>query len=69
MDFKDHNGFQRINLPRFYVPLTQWGRVALSLGLHRRFQDYIPDLILSRLRALRKAWYSLKVRPALSKEV
>jgi hypothetical protein len=64
MDFKDHNGFQRVNLPRFYVPLTPWGRIALSLGLHRRFLDYIPDSVLSQLRVLRKSWYSWKVRSA-----
>jgi hypothetical protein len=61
MDFKDHNGFQRVNLPRYYVPLTRRGRVALSLGLHRRLIEKIPDPIMSRLRSLRKTWYARKV--------
>src|SRR6185436_9748259 len=28
-DFKQHNGFQRIDLPRYYVPFTALGRLAL----------------------------------------
>src|SRR5262249_9553505 len=63
MDFKDHNGFRRINLPRYYVPLSPIGRAALFLNLHKRVIDRIPDPILSRLRLLRKAWYSRKSEP------
>jgi hypothetical protein len=66
MDFKDHNGFQRINLPRYYVPLTPMGRAALFLNLHKRLIDHIPDPILSRLRLVRKAWYSRNPDPATS---
>ena len=33
-DFKRHNGFEKIELPRYYVPLTIAGRLALRLGLH-----------------------------------
>src|SRR5437016_2917868 len=33
-DFKERNGFQRVDLPRYYVPLTLWGAVAFRLGLH-----------------------------------
>jgi hypothetical protein len=64
MDFKDHNGFQRANLPRYYIPLTQMGRIALRLGLHKGFVSCIPEPILARLRALRKAWYSRRIQPA-----
>jgi hypothetical protein len=64
MDFKDHNGFQRINLPRYYIPMTQMGRIALHLGLHKGLASRIPEPILARLRALRKAWYSRGIQPA-----
>lgn len=60
MDFKDHNGFQKVLLPRYYVPLTALGQVALGLGLHKRLVDHIPDAIMSRLRLLRKNWYARK---------
>lgn len=56
-DFKRNNGFQRIDLPRYYVPLTSIGRAALRLGLHRRIIDYCPEPVLSRLRELRNVWY------------
>jgi hypothetical protein len=64
MDFKDHSGFKRVDLPRYFIPLTPLGRIALAAGLHKKIINRIPDPILARLRALRKAWYSRKVRPA-----
>ena len=35
-EFKRRNGFEKVLLPRYYVPLTAKGRLAMSLGLHRR---------------------------------
>jgi len=64
MDFKERNGFKRIDLPRYYVPLTEVGRIALLLGLHKRLVDNIPDFILSRLRMIRKTWYERKIQTA-----
>jgi hypothetical protein len=32
-DFKENNGFQRIDLPRYYVPLTRIGARAYRHGL------------------------------------
>jgi len=61
-DFKHHNGFQRISVPRYYVPLTLTGRAALSLGLHHRFVDHVPEPVLARLRELRNAWYGRKLQ-------
>jgi hypothetical protein len=56
--FKEVNGFARINLPRYYVPLTPLGRVALRLGLHHRFVDHLPESLTAKFRDLRRAWYS-----------
>ena len=64
MDFKDRNGFKRVNLPRYYIPLTQIGRIALHLGLHKGWASCIPEPILAKLRVLRKAWYSRGIQPA-----
>lgn len=63
MDFKERNGFKRVDIPRYYVPLTRLGRVALSLGMHKRFTEHIPEPILAKLRAVRRAWYSRKLQP------
>jgi hypothetical protein len=59
-DFKERNGFERINLPRYYVPLTAVGWFTLRLGLHRQFVDYIPEPVLSKVREIRDSWYNRK---------
>ena len=57
VDFKESNGFQRVEIPRYYVAITLRGRVALRMGMHRRFADRIPEPLLARLRAIRRVWY------------
>jgi hypothetical protein len=59
-DFKDSNGFQRIDLPRYYVPITRAGALALQLGIHRRVVDFLPGCLVKRFRELRSGWYSRK---------
>jgi hypothetical protein len=56
--FKEVNGFERMNLPRYYVPLTPIGRIAFRLGLHHKLVDHLPESFTGKLRDLRKAWYS-----------
>jgi hypothetical protein len=58
--FKEINGFQRVDLPRYYVPLTPLGRIAFRLGLHQRLVDRVPESLASRFREFRRAWYSRK---------
>jgi hypothetical protein len=58
--FKEINGFQRIDLPRYYVPLTRLGWASFHLGLHHRLVDLIPESVATKLRALRKAFYTRK---------
>jgi hypothetical protein len=41
--FKESNGFVKFPLTRYYVPLTEKGRVAIRLGLHREFKDALPQ--------------------------
>ncbi len=56
-DFKERNGFQRVDFPHYYVPLTKWGAVAFRLGLHRRLAEQMPESVASKLRDLRSRWY------------
>lgn len=63
-DFKERNAFQRIDVPRYYVPITAMGKAAFALGLHRRLADHIPESIAAKLRHLRSAWYSRKFQAA-----
>jgi hypothetical protein len=58
--FKERNGFQRVDIPRFYVPLTSWGKIALSMGLHHKVTDHLPESLVAKLRRLRSAWYQRK---------
>jgi len=61
-DFKVSNGFQRIDLPRYYVPLTRLGRVALRLGLHHSIVNKLPEPVLTRFREIRNALYTRKLQ-------
>ena len=60
-DFKERNGFFRVDLPRYYVPLTPLGRMALSCGLHRPLIYYVPESLLFKVRELRNSWYIRKM--------
>jgi hypothetical protein len=57
-DFKERNGFQKVDLPRYYIPLTCFGRLAYRWGLHRRFIEWLPEPLVAKLRDLRAAWYN-----------
>ena len=61
-DFKERNGFQKMDLPRYYVPLTPLGRLALRLGLHKRLTDRLPESVAAKLREYRNAWYNRKLQ-------
>jgi len=55
--FKRSNGFERFDVPRYYVPLTLKGRLALSLKLHNGIKNVIPENLQNRLRKLRNQYY------------
>lgn len=57
-DFKERNGFARIDIPRYYVPLTAVGKLAFRMGLHRKLIDRLPQALIERLREYRAGWYS-----------
>ena len=57
-DFKRHNGFQKVNVPRYYVPLTVAGKLALRLGLHHGVSDRIPEPVARTYRRIRSLWYA-----------
>jgi hypothetical protein len=61
-DFKRNNGFQKFDLPRYFVSLTLKGKVALKLGLHHSWKEAVPKQISDPLKKLRTHWYNLKKR-------
>ena len=56
-DFKRRSGFQEYKFPRYYVPLTTKGRLALALGLHRDLKTFIPWSVTKLLLQLRSLYY------------
>jgi len=61
-EFKASNGFQRFELPRYYVPLTALGALAYRVGLHRKWVDRFPQPVVRKVRQLRSAWYNRKMQ-------
>jgi hypothetical protein len=61
-DFKERNGFQQMNLPRYYVPLSSVGKLALRLGLHRPVVERFPEAITDRVREIRAFWHNRRVQ-------
>jgi hypothetical protein len=55
--FKRDNGFVRMDLPRYYIPITAKGRAALRFGLHRSLKDRLPQRVTKALLELRDKWY------------
>jgi len=55
-EFKQHNGFRRVDVPRYYVPLTLAGRFGLRCGLHRPLAERLPETVLRRLRDISRRW-------------
>lgn len=61
-EFKRHSGFQEVRLPRYFVPLTAKGNIALRLGLHRNWKDALPGRIKAPLKRLRTSLVQLRKR-------
>jgi hypothetical protein len=55
-EFKRRNGFESFQLPRYYIPLTFKGRVALKLGVHRGIAANTPKPILRLFLKARAFW-------------
>jgi hypothetical protein len=59
-DFKRHNGFERFDLPRYYVPLTLKGQLILKLRLHHGIAGVIPERLKHHIIHFRRKWYLMK---------
>ncbi|MGA1869160.1 MAG: hypothetical protein ACMUJM_11520 [bacterium] len=59
-DFLTRNGFEKILLPRYYIPLTIKGKIILNLKLHHGVIGILPKKLLVRLIDLRSKWYAIK---------
>ena len=58
-EFKRRNGFRNVEVPRFYVPLSLKGRLAVAIRAHREIRNVIPEKVLSPLLQARGRMYEL----------
>ena len=61
-EFKITHGFECLTIPRYYVPLTIRGRIALRLGLHHPLRERIPGSIARTFLDVRSKWYAAVVQ-------
>ena len=61
-EFKRRNGFEKVLLPRYYVPLTPKGKLALGLGLHRGLAQRIPKPLITHLLKMRSVWNARRLK-------
>ena len=59
-EFKLRNGFQEILVPRFFVPLTQWGKLCMKAKLHRGLVGVLPHAVVTTGVGVRALWYNLR---------
>jgi len=43
--FRKHQGFRKVPLPRYYVPLSRAGQLAIELGIHRKIEYSLPMIV------------------------
>lgn len=66
-EFKRRNGFEHIRIPRYYVPLTLKGRIAVAMNLHLGITELLPRKLTVALLKARSFYYS-NVRKTKSPE-
>ena len=64
-EFKQRNGFQQLLFPRYYVPLSLKGKLAMKLNLHLGIMRILPEAVCNFLLKARGQWYEVT---ALRKE-
>ena len=58
--FKRNNGFLKIDIPKYYVPMNMKGYLALKLRFHKNYMDYLPQKLLAYLLKFRTKYYLKK---------
>ncbi len=58
-EFKRRNGFERIDFPRYYVPITARGRVCVRLKLYKGLNGLLPEPLLQTVLKCRACWYKV----------
>jgi hypothetical protein len=59
-EFKRRNGFRKIDLPRYYIPLSLKGQIAMKAEFHHGLGALIPAKTKSLIRDLRNRYFSIR---------
>jgi hypothetical protein len=59
-EFKRRCGFQKVSMPRYYIPLTWKGEFVLKCGAHRGWRAMLPQSVKKPLKQLRGIWNGLR---------
>lgn len=57
-DYKQRIGCIKISVPRYFIPLSIKGKIALKLKLHKGFARLLPEKTVDYLINLRNKWYT-----------
>jgi hypothetical protein len=64
-EFKRRNGFVKMDIPRYYIPLTFRGNLALKVRAHHGIKGMLPPDMLRFALQLRAKYYSLRKQDSL----
>jgi hypothetical protein len=67
-EFKRRNGFERIDFPRYYIPLTLKGKIYVALRLYRGAVGLLPSPVLNLLLKTRDKFYSRREKTEAAKD-
>lgn len=56
-EFKRRNAFHQVDVPRYHVPLTLKGKLAIGLGFHLGWKSILPGWMTTCLLDVRRRWY------------
>jgi hypothetical protein len=59
-EFKRRNGFEHVRVPRYYIPLTLEGRIALKVKLHGGIKGVLPQGLTRMLATARSRFRSAR---------
>lgn len=62
-EFKIRHGFEKVEVPRYFVPLNVRGKIFLSLGFHRPLKERLPENYVDKLVDVRT---KLRARKAVA---
>lgn len=57
IEFKRNNGFEKMLIPRYFIPLSNKGEIVLKLKLQNGVKGIVPRSIVEKFLYIRKRWY------------